>query len=294
MGCCAPRCYKMRNKCVFLAFLSMFLKTVWAEETFRNISCCEIKNGHRFEFEHGCRNATTIEISGENKTMMAYAALNKPSSDTSAQGIKISRDSVTFDNCQGHFTVRCIIKTEKGFIKEMFKYVQFIDQCGDDENKRIGDQKTWIWALIIPICIMICLCVILLWSCCKMKDKSENSTELEDVRSDDGPPQHMSPNGNGGDDPGGTHDSDRTDTHSGGVRDCPTPGLEAVDGQTEEGQPLLSDPGAAGQDCERMGEAEDLTRSVNERSFDPVQSQSKPAGGPDLKATWSQLTLKEN
>ncbi|KAF6727765.1 hypothetical protein FQA47_006922 [Oryzias melastigma] len=157
-----------------------------------------------------------------------------------------------------------------------------LDQCGDDENKRIGDQKTWIWALIIPICIMICLCAILLWSCCKMKDKSENSTELEDVRSDDGPPQHMSPNGNGGDDPGGTHDSDRTDTHSGGVRDCPTPGLEAVDGQTEEGQPLLSDPGAAGQDCERMGEAEDLTRSVNERSFDPVQSQSKPAGGPDL------------
>lgn len=45
---------------------------------------------------------------------------------------------------------------------------------------------------------------------------------------------------------------------------------------------LVSFLRAAGQDCERMGEAEDLTRSVNERSFDPVQSQSKPAGGPDL------------
>ncbi|RVE69625.1 hypothetical protein OJAV_G00079860 [Oryzias javanicus] len=304
MGYRVTRFGKMRIKWVFLAFLSMFLKTVWAEETFQNISCCEIKNNQRFEFEHGCPNATEIGISNENETMMAYAVLNKSPSDKSAQGIKISRDSVTFDNCQGHFTIRCILKTEKGFIKEMSKRVQFIAQCSGDENERFGVKETRIWAPSISICIIICLCAVLVLFLWKRKHKtqsetSENSTELEaeleHVCSDDGPPQHESPNGfrNRGEDPGGTHDFDRTDTHSEGVRDCPAPDQEAEDGRTE-GQPLLSDPGAAGQDCERMGEAEDLTRSVNERSFDPVQSQSKQAGDPDLKATWSQLTLKEN
>lgn len=55
------------------SYLKLLLSCV--VETFRNISCCEIKNGHRFEFEHGCRNATTIEISGENKVSIFFTLL---------------------------------------------------------------------------------------------------------------------------------------------------------------------------------------------------------------------------
>ncbi|XP_020560905.1 uncharacterized protein LOC105354542 isoform X2 [Oryzias latipes] len=277
----------MATKCFMLALVLMFLKTVRSEEiSTQNVSCCH-KNDDNVEFKHDCHNAIEMEIYDVNNITVAYASFSKPRPYTSPQGTIIDRDSVTTDNCKRHLIIKCITKDENEKIKERYIHIQFIG-CGSDENTGFA---VILASSLIP-CIIIGLLIFFLWLRWKKKEKSqpersENNTEeevaLEGVSSEDGPPQQRSPNGNQGDDPGGTHGSERADSLREGVRKWPDPGQEPEDGQTE-GQPLLSDPRAAG--AERMGEADD---SVNGPGFDPFSvlagRRPEPKSGVESKYT---------